>query len=659
MNTFEQPATDASQASGWHSSPGQGISLDVPMREYNCLSPIHEVVTPLATPCHSPSHSPMMRRVSGSHGFPSLRLQSSEEEPPQPEIQVPPAPKKLIIPEISISIDEVDSEKKYTSRGTEAAEVIPDVLIHVPPEVTLDSRPDEPESSSPTWKSKPPPLVFANDKLSRCSGVNEFQKKKKDEEDDDESKSTVHIPVFVVESATPTIEEIGFPKFTKNFSPELFQKENVSIIANKEEPISPVCKPLIPPVIITINQSSEAESDSDTQGKCLTAGVKLPFLTPFVGTSDRVPSESNLSTSGYSSMASPCPSRCPSVSPLCTSETDDFHHCGHEHHHSGQRRSSLTYVAPKKPIASPMRRLSLNSAMLSSTFHNSLGYPDEPTFCRLLRNQVAISATLLEVDTDSAVEMENLEADGNESSPPEQVKIPQEDLKDFTNLLQVPKKSLPKSRSLDISSDSNNSEKNTKGSSASSQKLKFGESLDSKLNILDPSKRPDITFVKKEATSEKIGLSPVSSRSESEVSVGGTSIRNSGVTDSDGLYDCGSSEVPSRLSMRRRSFGKKKERKGSKGNKEAEAEAEERKNASLDDGSRSSKDSRENADKKNASTGDLRSEKKKGKQGSPNSSSKKRVRAQPKLNQGTSSSSSESLNSLRSVSSGTLLSLLG
>lgn len=78
---------------------------------------------------------------------------------------------------------------------------------------------------------------------------------------------------------------------------------------------------------------TEMESDTDTMSpaniKCPTQ-LGLPrndmcYLSPFssVSRSDRTISESNLSSSGYSSMASPVPSRCGSSNPLYPNDTDD------------------------------------------------------------------------------------------------------------------------------------------------------------------------------------------------------------------------------------------------------------------------------------------------------------------------------------------------
>lgn len=77
---------------------------------------------------------------------------------------------------------------------------------------------------------------------------------------------------------------------------------------------------------------SEAESDGES-GTGVSASSALVggstsgmcYLSPFsmCSRADRTASESNLSSSGYSSMASPGPSRCGSNNPLCPSEVDE------------------------------------------------------------------------------------------------------------------------------------------------------------------------------------------------------------------------------------------------------------------------------------------------------------------------------------------------
>lgn len=110
--------------------------------------------------------------------------------------------------------------------------------------------------------------------------------------------------------------------------------------------------PFVPPLItITTNIDDTTTDQSDAEANSLASQVSahrgdahhgnqggllgLPgtggsgssgmcYLSPFsiVTRGDRAPSESNLSSSGYSSMASPGPSRCGSNNPLF-SEMDD------------------------------------------------------------------------------------------------------------------------------------------------------------------------------------------------------------------------------------------------------------------------------------------------------------------------------------------------
>jgi hypothetical protein len=81
---------------------------------------------------------------------------------------------------------------------------------------------------------------------------------------------------------------------------------------------------------ITITPMSELESESETSAGPNTSGPVtggMQYLSPYtiVTTSctSRTTSESNLSSSGYSSMASPGPSRSGSSNPLCISESED------------------------------------------------------------------------------------------------------------------------------------------------------------------------------------------------------------------------------------------------------------------------------------------------------------------------------------------------
>ena len=90
---------------------------------------------------------------------------------------------------------------------------------------------------------------------------------------------------------------------------------------------------LSPAITISITPMSEVESDADTSSGSLnpviisTSHQGMSYLSPFstviTTCSSRTTSESNLSSSGYSSMASPGPSRSGSSNPLCISESED------------------------------------------------------------------------------------------------------------------------------------------------------------------------------------------------------------------------------------------------------------------------------------------------------------------------------------------------
>ncbi|CAG7720057.1 unnamed protein product [Allacma fusca] len=579
-NTIELPVIDPfSQQPGWRTGQTSSITLEVPMRDY-CLSPIHEVPTPLPTPSHSPAHTPMMHRPRQSEPVPMIKVLISSEDESNPnngrKDEYTHMRRKFSVPVIAISVDGEEEEDPLNPvededvrKLTGETEVIPDVLIHVPPEAALESKPDSMEQQQGTAfifpppsrpprlkreKGKPPPLIFANEILSYndsgdgcTSGNNSLNQ-----------KNEMAVPALSIECATPLGE------LPSKFQEDMISSPIVCCHVNVK-PWDSVGLPLAPPVI-TINQSSEAESDSDTPiVRKLIRRPNLTFLSPFVGSTDRVPSESNLSTSGYSSMASPCPSRCPSVSPLCPSEAEDNYHCSH-HHSQGPylRRSSLTPATPRKSSLT-QRRCSLNSmspfvcSSRDSTMTFNEKYEDEGKENTQPSNQ--------DIETDSAVEVEAETDLDNQPPTPGICDTISEEMK--VDFLQVPRKSMPKSRSLDMNVTSPEQRKH---------QLK-GDSLDSKLNVVDPNAPNFRKFIEnacnggsilempEEQSNEKKRLSPVSSRSDSpisELSVVGVGVC-SPLTDSDGIYDCPSSEVPNgnkpiqQLQIRR--SGRKRERK--------------------------------------------------------------------------------------------------
>lgn len=112
--------------------------------------------------------------------------------------------------------------------------------------------------------------------------------------------------------------------------------------------------PCAPPTITITCNMSEAESDAESVSPALkasghlgVAAAGMSYLSPFSigGRGDHNASESNLSSSGYSSMASPGPSRCGSSNPLCPSEMEDPGG-GNHHAHLGRRPSPLLRNTP-------------------------------------------------------------------------------------------------------------------------------------------------------------------------------------------------------------------------------------------------------------------------------------------------------------------------
>lgn len=149
------------------------------------------------------------------------------------------------------------------------------------------------------------------------------------------------IPELVVQTPSPIKERLPVIHFLGSPPPQrasigassgLFpSKQQQKKLMMQFEKAGSLDFPFIPPTI-TINMSSEVESDADflspTTPKISLLPNKNPagmtYLSPFSmgARNERAPSEGNLSSSGYSSMASPGPSRCGSNSKLCGNEMD-------------------------------------------------------------------------------------------------------------------------------------------------------------------------------------------------------------------------------------------------------------------------------------------------------------------------------------------------
>lgn len=149
------------------------------------------------------------------------------------------------------------------------------------------------------------------------------------------------IPTLMIETPSPTychspLYIPGSPPPHKSDESNCFQfpsstKQQRKMLKKFDKPTS-LDLPCGPPMITITCNMSEAESDAESISPAVKSTMHLgastsgmTYLSPFsMGTrGEQHASESNLSSSGYSSMASPGPSRCGSSNPLCPSEMED------------------------------------------------------------------------------------------------------------------------------------------------------------------------------------------------------------------------------------------------------------------------------------------------------------------------------------------------
>lgn len=162
------------------------------------------------------------------------------------------------------------------------------------------------------------------------------------------------IPTLTIQTPSPTHTHTssilipGSPPPQRKFSqPDCsFElKQPRKLLKEFDKPTS-LDLPGIPPLITITCNMSETESDAESTSPATKSSSHLSasstgmtYLSPFsIARTDHNASESNLSSSGYSSMASPGPSRCGSNNPLCPSEMEDPGTSSHYSHLA--RRSS-------------------------------------------------------------------------------------------------------------------------------------------------------------------------------------------------------------------------------------------------------------------------------------------------------------------------------
>lgn len=322
--TIEIPVMDAltAQKTAYASSGGNflqppSILLEIPSGGNNkFLSPIHEMPTPMP----SPTLTPVMPKVDITAAG-MTNSESSDDE----------------------------ARKDFRKYGEESGD-FSEMLIQVHREDDGDDElwsPTKEEFSRQNFA----PANAESPGFSERGSVNE--------------RPGMIIPLLTVQepsppSTSPPGSFPGSPPPQKNLQPFIYSPVG-SPQRSPKGPDKPdfLDLPYPPPMITITCNVSEPESDTESispASKNQNLGslnptvnsVGMSYLSPFsmCSRADRTASESNLSSSGYSSMASPGPSRCGSNNPLCLSEAEDHHH---HHHHPGpspSRRQSTPQRTP-------------------------------------------------------------------------------------------------------------------------------------------------------------------------------------------------------------------------------------------------------------------------------------------------------------------------
>ncbi|XP_068905882.1 uncharacterized protein [Tenebrio molitor] len=310
QSTIEVPVLDPLSA---HKSSSGGsnflhpptILLEIPSTINKCLSPIREMPTPLPSPMPSPALTPVMRRSAVSSSVEDAADMSDDRI----SVELP-----------NISISDGDDDDMHCTQDIAIDPQAEDGLILEEAAAMQQSC-----SAGLRAKNRPPPLG------QQCgSNSNPSQ------------SHPLVIPMLTIQTPSPTHSRTPSQLFPGSPPPHKsrlqepsFQfplpKQNRKLYKDPDKPNS-LDLPCVPPMITITCNLSEAESDAESMSPANKAAGHLgvapggmSYLSPFSmgARGDHNASESNLSSSGYSSMASPGPSRCGSSNPLCPSEMED------------------------------------------------------------------------------------------------------------------------------------------------------------------------------------------------------------------------------------------------------------------------------------------------------------------------------------------------
>ncbi|XP_055617633.1 uncharacterized protein LOC129762992 isoform X3 [Toxorhynchites rutilus septentrionalis] len=291
------------------------ILLEIPSNGINnkCLSPIREMPTPIP----SPALTPIMPRPQ--------RMRS---------------PQSLHDESMSVTFSGNYSGYNNTKPNQVTIEINhPESDTDSPTPMNLSSQSDSTSSNGSSRSRKvPPPKISISIDVQPPTPERERPERPRD----------LVIPELIIQQPSPTKERSAVVMFPGSPPPQrasigetsfLFpsKQQQKRLLKTWEKPGS-LDLPFEPPMITITSNMSEVESDADCMSPAATgkpnggntlgvsgSSVGMCYLSPFSMCirGDRAPSESNLSSSGYSSMASPGPSRCGSSNPLCPSEMED------------------------------------------------------------------------------------------------------------------------------------------------------------------------------------------------------------------------------------------------------------------------------------------------------------------------------------------------
>ncbi|GFT85027.1 protocadherin Fat 1 [Nephila pilipes] len=223
-------------------------------------------------------------------------------------------------------------------------------------------------SPTPTERTNPVPISITIDK---CDSDNKPDSESDEKNCDSGPKSTAceqFTPVSPILSRNSSYLEVpktipAIQVFSAESDEPQSACESLNFSQGRSENSSPCRKDFtqprkysvdlpMPKILITTNMSS-CDSDEASPPRTPNPNKSMMYLSPLAvisSSTDRTISESNLSTSGYSSISSPGLSRCNSSSPI----SDDV-----EHHHHPNCTHKTELQSPKKPHGVQMTYLSV------------------------------------------------------------------------------------------------------------------------------------------------------------------------------------------------------------------------------------------------------------------------------------------------------------